>query len=234
VSNSLVRPGSSAPFRRPRFGPELEIVNRFHESLRSARWDNAVTVFVEPRLNGRYPDLVAVFWDQRRAAKWPSVRATLTAHELRYLHRLHMVHSINIDELVSCIGRAKTERLVTRLLDADVATIRNWHLVRRPLRDVFAVTRIVAFEAKVNHWRAGLHQAFFNSWFSSETYLLLSRCADQPALVERAAELGVGVITADEALARPSVKPRKDRIPKSYGSWLFNEWVWRRSSAAAA
>jgi hypothetical protein len=233
AGNALGRTESSTLFRRPQPGPELELVSRFRDRLRSSVGHEAVTVFVEPRLKGHYPDLVAVFWDERRAAGWPSARANLTLEEIRYLHRLHTVQRINIDELVCSIGPRKTEQLVSRLLDADVATIHNWHLVRRPLREVFAVTRILAFEAKVRDWRSGLQQAFFNSWFSSETFLLLPDRTDQPAMLDRAAELGVGIITLGQPLARPCVRPRKERVPRSYASWLFNEWVWRRSAALA-
>jgi hypothetical protein len=190
-------------------------------------------VFVEPRINGHYPDLVAVFWDKRRTLKWPHSRASLTSQEVRYLHLLHKVERISIDELVCSIGRHPTERLVTRLLDAQVATLRNWYLVRRPLRDIFAVARIVAFEAKVSDWRAGLQQAFLNSWFSSESFLLLPRRATQLELLKRAAELGVGIIGEEQSLARPDVKARKERIPKSYASWLFNEWAWQRGGTPA-
>lgn len=231
ADSSPEEPTSRTRFRRSTPGPELELVGRFCDSLRSAQGDDAVTVFVEPRVNGHYPDLVAVFWDKRRTLHWPRSRASLTLQEVRYLHMLHKVKRINIDELVCSIGRSQTERLVMRLLEAEVATLHNWHLVRRPLREIFAVTRIVAFEAKVSDWRVGLQQAFLNSWFSSESFLLLPRRTSQQALVARAAELGVGVISVGQALARPGVKARRERIPKSYASWLFNEWAWHRVAA---
>ena len=233
ADSSDEQPTGGTRFRRSTLGPELELVDRFCDSLRSEPGGDAVTVFVEPRINGHYPDLVAVFWDKRRTLQWPRSRASLTLKEVRYMHLLHKVKRINIDELVCSIGRRQSERLVMRLLEAQVATLRNWHLVRRPLREIFAVTRIVAVEAKVSDWRVGLQQAFLNSWYSSESFLLLPRRASQPALVARAAELGVGVIGVGQPLARPGVKARREPIPKSYPSWLFNEWAWQRAAAPA-
>jgi hypothetical protein len=222
-------------FRRSTQGPELELVKRFCESLRASYRNEALSLFVEPRVHGHYPDLVAVFWDERRTLRWPQSRASLALREIRYLHLLHKVSRISVDELVCTIGRRATERLVTRLLDAKVASLRDWFLVARPLQEIFAVRRIVAFEAKVSDWRLGLEQAFVNSWFSSESFLLLPRRAESNhRLAARASELGIGVIGVEQRLAHPGVKPRRERIPKSYASWLFNEWAWQRVRGGAA
>jgi len=223
--------GTGTLFRRATPGPELDLVSAFRESLLADRKSagSAVTLFVEPRVHGRYPDLVAVFWDPVRASRWPQSRAQLTVDDLKYVHRLHRATRISIDELVIDLGRVRAERLVQRLLEADVARLSGWNLVRRCLRDVFAVTRVLAFEAKISDWRNGLDQAFWNSWFTSETFLLLPPSASGSSLLlERATALGVGIIVSGQQLKRPLVRPRADRVPKSYASWLFNEWVWRR------
>jgi hypothetical protein len=95
------------------------------------------------------------------------------------------------------------------------------------LRDVFAVRRIVAIEAKVSDWQDGLQQAFQNSWFASESYLLMPHIPRSPLLLEESARFGVGLRTQGQPLDNGELCPRQVPVPRSYASWLFNEWVWR-------
>src|SRR5581483_8234047 len=73
----------------------------------------------------------------------------------------------------------------------------------------------------------GLRQAFQNTWFASESYLLLPRVPRCSDLKKEAARFGVGVAEQNKPLYRSGVRPRRQHIPLSYASWLFNEWAWR-------
>ena len=97
----------------------------------------------------------------------------------------------------------------------------------RALRDVFAVRRLIAIEAKVIDWQDGLQQAFQNVWFASESYLLLPRLPQSSILIEKANHFGVGLRVMGQALDSSELRSRQANIPRSYASWLFNEWVWR-------
>jgi hypothetical protein len=44
-------------------------------------------------------------------------------------------------------------------------------------------------------------------------------------LLPTAQACGVGVLTANTKLDSPVWPARADDLPKSYGSWLFNDWV---------
>jgi hypothetical protein len=106
-----------------------------------------------------------------------------------------------------------------------VRRIRNsW--VARPLSHSFAVRRIIAVEAKVAEWAAALDQASLNTWFASESYVLVPHVPRGERLLAAAKSLGVGV-WARNSKAKYAVSTSSANLPRSYASWLFNEWVWR-------
>ncbi len=99
----------------------------------------------------------------------------------------------------------------------------------RPASKIFAVERLVAVEAKVGKWAEALKQAVLNTWFASESYLLLPRMTNGE-LSKAASERGIGIWSQDkgpEWLGLPALE--EANLPRSYGSWLFNEWAWRRA-----
>jgi hypothetical protein len=98
----------------------------------------------------------------------------------------------------------------------------------RPLRECFAVKRIVAVEAKIGDWQAALKQASLNTWFASASYILLPRLPRTDKIATEALRLGVGIwIHKDSLIEHAPTVPEK--LPRSYASWMFNEWAWRTS-----
>jgi hypothetical protein len=88
---------------------------------------------------------------------------------------------------------------------------------------MFAIRRIIAIEAKISEWRAALDQAFVNTWFTPESYILVPMIPKGAMLFDAAIQRGIGVLSKE----RPCLVPRKLGRPRSYASWLFNEWTWR-------
>ena len=97
----------------------------------------------------------------------------------------------------------------------------------RALSEIFAVQRLIAIEAKIDDWKTGLQQAVRNTWFASESYLLLERVVNREPLLSEALQFGVGVVCRDQPLDSAEARARHEQIPSSYASWLFNEWCWR-------
>ena len=205
-------------------GPELDVVRAFLESgIGKGRRDDQVSVFCEPLLETGYPDIVVVHWQQSRAEAWPTARADLTADDVKLLHSLARARCALRAEL----GCRRHARSLERLVAAGVVTVSSRWVRCRPLGEIFAVSRIIALEAKVSDWRNGLRQAFLNTWFASESFLLVPRVPARSQIVEEARRAGVGVVDASQRLTAPHVAARRDRLPQSYASWLFNEWAWR-------
>jgi hypothetical protein len=209
-------------------GPELEIVRAFlNRSICAKRTGHMVSVFCEPRLDTGYPDVVLVHWDREVADAWPVCRAELTSDDVRFLHFLNGARSVSRDEFRCRSSLRRSDRTIERLAAAGVVNVSRRSIHVRPLREIFAVRRLIALEAKISDWRRGLQQAFVNTWFASESFLLLARMPKGRLLLEDAARIGVGVVSADQDLSTPLLRSRRDRLPQSYASWLFNEWAWR-------
>jgi hypothetical protein len=115
-------------------------------------------------------------------------------------------------------------RSVERLTEAGILRSKGARWLLEPLSRIFAVREIIAVEAKVNKWKAAIAQAELNMWFASSSYVLVPEVPRRSSLLETARQLGIGVSTK----YRTPVKPvRTGPLPRSYMSWLFNEWAWR-------
>jgi hypothetical protein len=184
------------------------------------------TVFLEPEIESGFPDVVAVYWNVAAASCWLECRTELTMIDVRVVHFLAMTGRTPPGTLHTFFGRSVSGSL-DRLHAAGMIRRVSGDWLSRSIDDIFAVRRLIAIEAKVTAWRCGLDQAFLNTWFASESYLLLPHLPQSEDLRKEADRYGVGVTVPDRPLAGSGVLPRRQRIPLSYASWLFNEWAWR-------
>lgn len=214
--------------RRSTTGPEYELVQEYLHShhLPPTPRGQECTIFLEPRLASGFPDIVLVYWHVATTQSWSKYRANLTSFDLRVLHYLVCVGAANITEIQSVFTEGIGPSL-ERLYTAELIRYPTYFFEPMDLHHIFAVYRLIAIEAKVDDWRGGLAQALQNTWFASESYVLLPQLPRRSPVLKEAAQLGIGVVTADRALEQARTPARPERLPKSYTSWLFNEWVWR-------
>jgi len=209
-------------------GKELDLVDRYLEKWLSQSNDHTqLTIFVEPKLQSGYPDVVAVYWDPSVAGRWPRARGELTPMDIRMAHHAYLSRKVDLKALKALAPGRKMDAALNRLLDADIFVQGKTTLLQRPMSDIFAVRRLVAIEAKLCAAQRGLDQAFQNTWFASESYLLIPALPKNPEFLDAARRLGVGILEETTPIEKSAVRARRDRIPKSYPSWLFNEWAWR-------
>lgn len=93
------------------------------------------------------------------------------------------------------------------------------------LRRSFAASKIIAVEAKIGKWAEVLNQALLNTWFASKSYVLVPRLPSGQQLAE-AKRLGIGVCSMDDQGVK-EVASESARLPRSYASWVLNDWAWR-------
>ena len=222
-----------ARFRRTRPGPELDLVESFLLAMplyipHGCR----ATVFREPRLESGFPDLVIVVWREEVTREWRSERVYLEAHDLRLVHFLHHTRRARKDEIVAVFGRCATES-IDRLHCA--AMIRQVGLSWTPcaLRRSFAASKIIAVEAKVGKWTKVLNQALLNTWFASKSYVLVPNLPSEPQLAV-ARRLGIGVCSLDDHRKVQEVDSESMSLPRSYASWMLNDWAWRSAQGVKA
>lgn len=218
---------SGLRFRGPVPGPEHRLVGTFLASATIRLLPGrSLTVFVEPSLDSGFPDIVAVVWRRDLASAWLEERSKLVNSDLRLLHLLATVGPMKLSFLES-VFRRELKGMLARLQDADVISVGPAACRARSLSKIFAVERIIAVEAKVSATHRAIEQASTNSWFSSESHALFPRSGEH--LWQSATSLGVGVISFQRERLHEECAPATRSVPLSYGSWLFNEWVWRLS-----
>lgn len=216
--------GIGTSFRRQRSGPERALIDWFLESI-PVRIPSGcrMTIFQEPRLESGFPDLVIVLWRERRTWEWNPARVKLTSEDIRLLHYLDHNGPGALPVLERFFDKSVALQL-DRLEEAQVAFCRSGTWRVRPLNKIFAVQQIIAIEAKIDDLRGGLHQAMLNTWFASVSYLLTPYAPRSEDVLDRASAFGVGLWSRKRGIIhQPSTGP----VPRSYASWLFNEWVWK-------
>jgi len=211
-----------------RHGPEASLVEQFlATSLPPSQKEVARSVFIEHSLGNYRPDIVVVFWDISVTESWSEARLNLNEIDLRLLHLLYLSGTLNTSELRTLFPR-RLNKSLGRLVDAGILanTRSTWRL--NELSTLFAVQRIVAFEAKMSAMTKAMEQAYLNTWFASESYVITSYRNVRAHTIQLAKSKGVGMwLVSRETDAEPLVAAGSRKIPQSYGSWLFNELVWK-------
>lgn len=230
VNDSTTCDGLGPSFRAQTPGPEFDLVNWFltqgHPPVPNGC---RASIFREPRIDSGFPDLVIVIWSERRSKHWNPRRAELQPQDFKLLHLL-------VQE-----GRSTARALETHFNNSVAASIERLEaagLVRRSgcrwvpvsISRIFSATRIIAIEAKIDERQDVIEQAFLNTWFASHSYILLPKPPKNQNLLQSAASLGVGVLSRNERGIGKYEPACPGRLPRSYASWLFNEWAWRAST----
>src|SRR5690606_26441777 len=95
------------------------------------------------------------------------------------------------------------------------------------LANIFLANRIVSIEAKMSNWRKAIFQAVNNLWFASDSYVLIPDLKNSGNIASYAKDYGIGVIKFDGEKSVELLAPVSNKIPASYGSWIFNEMAVR-------
>lgn len=217
-------------FRKGINGPEQDLLDWFlHQKVISVPRGHNVTVFREPRLPSGFPDLVFVVWRESVARHWTDERARLTARDLRIMHFLGNEGPTSTEDLRLLFSDDVENRLAL-LAEAQMVRAVGKAWKARSLDSTFAASHIIAVEAKINEWKGALDQAHLNTWFASESCILVPRVPRNSELLHAATERGVRVLAKEDASSIKIDRPVRCG-PKSYVSWLFSEWAWRASIA---
>jgi hypothetical protein len=216
-------------FRMPTPGPESQLVDWCIHAFPFEKNEYETVMFREPRVRSGFPDLVIVSWDANAANWWPVSRLTLTEHDIRLMHFLSCegiatnsdLDILQLPSLKQSIDRLESSNMICQTKN------RRWKLAAK-LDELFAVRQLIAIEAKMQAGRKVLDQAFINTWFAPVSYVLLPK---QPgnSIFQQAKKLGIGILTQQDGvlLSPPSHKIHSKQKPRSYATWMFNEWTWK-------
>ncbi len=220
------------PMRRSVEGPEIEIVRQFvdaYESLAAKRsWKHDVVIFVEPRLDTGYPDLLIAHYDSKKIKEWTEPRASLSGRDLKILALL-MNEGAMGPSIISHLSGFSTrcvQNSLKSLADCGLALClgKRWAAAKKTT--FFSLERLVSVEAKTGNALEALDQAFRNTGFSSWSYSLLGNEKMTKRLRDRYEALGVGAIVGGSF--NEVVRPKKRNVPICYTTLLVNEWITER------
>ncbi len=217
--------------RTPKPGPELDMVEREAPGLvgmfmRSAQ---EAAVFWEPKVDVGFPDLVLAIFYPAVYNSWTNERSTITTTHMKIVHQLFSSRGMSSASLEKRLGFTSREllRSFERLLDAGLVRRSNsqWRLM--PFSDVFGIHRLIAIEAKLSNWTEAFMQAESNTWFASESYVLSPVTQPKVTTQDKSSAHHVGILTSGKGTLQKVVPSSRNRLPASYGSWQFNEWIGR-------
>ena len=211
--------------RSARPGPEQRMLKAALRSGLPASADGAI-IICEAELPTGVPDLIAIE-PRSRLDSSMTKRRQLRLQHLQILHFLNDSGSKSADEIVRILNHPskRTDLVLQDLIEAGLVIQRGHRFAARSVSKVFVAKRIIAIEAKMRAWREALEQAAANLWFASHSYILVPTLNCLRLICREAKKLGIGVLVFDGKQTRTALRPRRQPIPASYGSWLINEWV---------
>lgn len=211
-------------------GIEADLVMSFVKtSLPAEEPGETKTVFIEPKIGTLRPDIVVIYWNPDITSKWPEERQHLNLFDLQTIQALLLSGPCTLSELSQFMPLSKLKRSLEKLSRANCVQSFHSEWFINDLSSVFAVRSVIAFEAKLSNTHKAIEQAYANTWFSSESYILMPSKQPRSDTLEKAQHYGVGIWSYKDQVASQIMTAEKHTLPFSYGTWIFNEMVWNYS-----
>lgn len=217
--------------RISREGPELELVEEFiHEIPKIFKpKKNKLALFIEPLIDGAYPDIVVTEYNPKIIDTWQKERNVLNNIDFKIFENLRQHQGLTSTELFKNTNHNYKVLLqsIEKLYDAGLVERKQGKWKPKPLSETYSVKRLVSIEAKMKEWKTLLNQADANQWFASESYALSSVKNPRESTISKFKDYGVGLYSLSNQKLVKLNEAKKQSLPKSYMSWMFNEWVGR-------
>jgi hypothetical protein len=226
------RPDIGLYTRSATLGAEYSFVEQFIEYychiFNRNNKQKQLAVFVEPRIESGFPDIVFASYLSSITDNWSDKREALDVYDLKLLSYLCGTTETLGAKLISKLGfpERQTVTSLEKLMDAKLVTYRDHSWRIRKLRDVFSLTKLIAVEAKLNNINKVVEQAHLNTWFASHSYALTNSTHPQGEIVRTFSRYGIGLYCKGKQFQR-IVEAKPCALPSSYLSFQFNEWIGR-------
>jgi hypothetical protein len=193
--------------------------------------DDDFTLLQEPFTGFGYVDLVCIIWKKNSFNNWTIERNNLLIDDIKILHHLYRTKKYKSAlELRAELGFSLKKVLssILRLFDAGLifpGSDDKYKICKKS--DIFHIKKIVSIEAKLQDWRSALNQTINNFYYSSESYTLFPENKISDRMIENYNQYDVGIISFDESSCILK-QSKKNSIPSTFNSWLFNEYIGRK------
>lgn len=217
-------------FRTPTQGPEREHVFSYIDHLVEAnsksRRNSVDCIFIEPRIDSGFPDVVVSRFDQSVLEYWNEQRKHLTDNHLRIMaYLLQCKKHVDLDDIEWDLGfsRSRSKRILSLLCECGIAiqSRSGWRAAKRS--SFIGVRDLMAVEAKTSCNPSVFSQAVMNRRFSSRSYVMVSSSRPAKRTMQSCVDLGLGMISGSQF--DEIVTPESRRLPACYVTLKFNEWV---------
>ncbi len=212
-------------------GPELELVEEFiHEIPKIFKpKKNKLALFIEPLIEGAYPDIVVTEYNPKIIDTWQKQRNLLNNTDFKIFENIRHYKGLTSEEMFKTTNHNYKTLLqsIEKLYDAGLVERTQSKWKAKSLSETYSVKRLVSIEAKMTEWKTLLNQADANQWFASESYALSSVKNPRESTINKFKDYGIGLYSlSNQKLVRLN-EAKKQSLPKSYMSWMFNEWIGR-------
>jgi len=211
-------------------GPEKELVYNFLDRIKEKiirKGNLSTAVFIEPKLDIGFPDLVFVRFDHRNFSGWNQERLSLSTDSLKILSYLHGINGISLEQIANDLGynNRVVEKHVNQLIKGNV--VRKKGNKYFPYKKQFGVKEIIAIECKMSASTRVVSQATNNNWFASRSYILTPVIDPKTEIISSCQQEGIGVLGLRGQALKKILPPLKRTHSVTYVSLLFNEWIGR-------
>jgi hypothetical protein len=226
------RPDIGLYMRNATLGDEYALVEQFIDYYCSIFLrDNKKTqlaVFVEPRIDSGFPDVVFASYLPSILDNWSYERERLDIFDLKLLSYLSNRHMAKGAKIIARLGFSEKQTITSleKLMDAKLVSYRSYGWCVRELRDVFSIKKLIAVEAKLNDVSRVVDQSFINTRFASHSYALTNAVNPNNKTMQIFSKYGVGLYCKDLNFKK-CVEAKTYILPSSYLSYQFNEWIGR-------
>lgn len=212
-------------------GPELDLVEEFIHKIPKVfkSKKNKLALFVEPLIEGAYPDIVVTEYNPKIIDTWQKERNLLTSTDFKIFENIRLYKGLTSKEMFKTTNYSYKILLqcIERLYDAGLIIREQRKWKSKPLKETYSLKRLVSVEAKMKEWKTLLNQADANQWFASESYVLSSVKNPRESTINKFKDYGIGLYSLSNQKLVKLNEAKKQSLPKSYMSWMFNEWVGR-------
>jgi hypothetical protein len=218
--------------RKVTLGKEFDLVKQFIDYKKDAyvpSGNSNMAIFIEPKVNNSYPDIVFVEYDPNNYVNWDSTRNELLSSDLKILYHIYVSKRIDATAIVSQLGVTWKETMLSieKLYDSKLIARKNngWYIKNK---NSISLQRIEAVEAKLEKLNDVFQQALINKNFASESYILSIRNNGLPLnKLNLFNKFGIGVYVQDKKGFQVLKKSKESSIPVGFNSLYFNEWIGR-------
>jgi len=224
------RPEIGLYLRNTTMGSELTLVEQFIEYYCTNFLQNnkksQLAVFVEPRIESGFPDVVFASYLPSIINNWSEKREKLDTYDLKLLSYICYSQNTSGAKIITKLGFPEKQTIISleKLMDAKLISFKSGCWSINKLRDIFSITKLIAVEAKLNDISKVVEQSFHNTWFASHVYALTNASNPNKETVRMLNKYGVGLYCKGSEF-RKFVDAKQHNLPSSYLSYQFNEWI---------